>query len=125
MHHAIAPRRRQRHQHWGTGLILIALGTLFLLDRLGIIEPGTLRQYWPALIALVGLGRLVTAHEPTQRVWGGFLIFLAGWLYASIQHLWGFSFHTSWPLILIAVGVTHIVCALVEPRNGSTPKEPA
>ena len=109
----------ERNRHWMTGLILITVGALFLLDRLDLLEPGALRHSWPAVIALVGLGKLFTAQQAEQRAWGGFLVFLAGWLFASIEHLWDLSFRTSWPLILIAVGVTHIICGLAGARDSS------
>lgn len=109
--------KRRRERHWMTGLILISVGALFLIDRLGLIEAGTLHHYWPALIGLVGLGRLISGRHAEQRAWGGFLVFLALWLYASMEHLWDLSFRTSWPLILIAVGVTHIICGLIGRRT--------
>jgi len=104
--------RPDDHRHWVTGLILIGVGSAFLMERLGYIESFTLRQYWPGIIALVGAGQLLAARDAAQAVKGLFLIFLAGWLYASIQHLWGLSFQNSWPMVLIAVGLTHIASGL-------------
>jgi formate/nitrite transporter FocA (FNT family) len=69
------------------------------------------------VIALVGLVKLFTARQAEQRAWGGFLVFLAMWIVASIEHLWDLSFRTSWPMILIAVGVTHIICGLAGTRD--------
>lgn len=105
-------RHDQDQRHWVTGLVLIGIGGAFLMERLGYIDSFTLRQYWPGIIALVGIGQLLAARTSAQAIKGGFMIFLAGWLYASIQHLWGLSFHNSWPLILIAVGLTHIAGGL-------------
>jgi hypothetical protein len=36
------------------------------------------------------------------------LIFVAFWIFASLQHLWGLNFFNSWPMILIAMGVSVI-----------------
>lgn len=104
--------QRDRSRHWVAGLILIGLGTLFMLERLGAIETNALRQYWPGIIAIVGAGQLLAARDAAQAAKGAFLIFLACWLYVSIQRLWGLSFQTTWPMILIAVGLTHIVGGL-------------
>ena len=103
---------RHKGGHWGTGLILIGIGSVFLLERLGYIESVTLRQYWPGIIGLVGVGQLFAARNAAQAVKGAFLVFLACWLYVSIQRLWGLSFQNSWPMVLIAVGLTHIVSGL-------------
>ena len=104
--------RQDKSRHWVTGLILIGIGSVFLLERLGYVESVTLRQYWPGIIALVGAGQLLAARDAAQAAKGAFLVFLACWLYVSIQRLWGFSFQNSWPMILIAVGLTHIVSGL-------------
>lgn len=103
---------RDKGGHWATGLILIGIGSLFLLERLGYIESATVRQYWPGIIGLVGAGQLFAARDAAQAAKGAFLVFLGCWLYVSIQRLWGLSFQNSWPLILIAVGLTDIVSGL-------------
>ena len=105
-----------RSRHWVTGSILIGVGILFLLERQGYIDAGALRQYWPFIIAVVGIGHILDARDAVQVSKGAFLIFLGCWLYASIEHLWGLSFRNSWPMILIAVGLTHIVGGLA-PRS--------
>ena len=45
-------RRRQRSAVGG--LVLITLGTVFLLQKTGLIDPQLLRQWWPLL--LIGVG---------------------------------------------------------------------
>jgi hypothetical protein len=103
---------RDKGGHWATGLIFIGIGSAFLLERLGYIESVTLRQYWPAIIGLVGAGQMFAARDAAQAAKCAFLVFLASWLYVSIQRLWGLSFQNSWPMVLIAVGLTHIVSGL-------------
>jgi len=42
------------------GLILIGVGTLLLLDRLGLIYfAGAARMFWPIILIAVGLGKLL------------------------------------------------------------------
>ena len=40
------------------GLALIAIGLIFLLERLGVIEGG-LGQYWPVLLIVVGVAIVI------------------------------------------------------------------
>lgn len=117
--------RRDNSRHWVAGLILIGLGTVFLLERLGAVESNAIRQYWPGIIAIVGAGQLLAARDAAQAAKGAFLIFLACWLYVSIQRLWGLSFQNSWPMILIAVGLTHIVSGLSAKSEKRTEESPS
>lgn len=109
MQHPIHPR--PRHGHWITGLILIGLGTLFLLERQGVFEASAIYHYWPFILSLIGLGKLVDARDAAHVASAGFLIFLGAWIFTCLQHLWGLTFHNAWPMVLIAVGCTHIAGA--------------
>ena len=40
------------------GLALIAIGLIFLLERLGVIEGG-LGQYWPVLLIAIGVAIVI------------------------------------------------------------------
>jgi hypothetical protein len=117
-------RGRHRGGHWVSGLVLIVIGTLFLLDNLDYIDIGEWVPYWPFIIACVGVGRIIEARNPADVSRGGFLIFVAFWLYACLQHMWGLGFYNSWPMILIALGLRHIVAGLSassEENNDKTP----
>ena len=39
-----------------TGLILIIIGTVFLLQNLGYISEGAWSIIWPAMVIIIGLG---------------------------------------------------------------------
>ncbi len=108
-----SPRRnRHRSRHWIAGLVLIGIGSLFLLERLAIVDGSDLLQFWPFILALFGLGRIIDARNARQVARGGFMVFLACWLYVSIEELWGLNFTNSWPLVLIALGLRHIFVGL-------------
>lgn len=106
-------RGHRRSRHWVTGLILIGIGSLFLLDRLAYVDGISVGHFWPFIIALVGVGRIIDARHVAHVAKGLFMIFLAFWLYACMENLWGLSFQTSWPMILIALGLRHIIVGVV------------
>ena len=104
------------------GIVLLAVGLAMLLDTTGVlsIEPGRLI----APFVLIAMGVLVLAsrggcatHDgPTMRerlqarrkggsTAGVWLIGLGGWMLVSQTHLFGLSFATSWPLLLILMGL--------------------
>ena len=104
----------QRRLLWGAALV--ALGTIFLLDRLAWIDLtqylGPQTRWWhflPLLIALGGFIRLISARSVRQVVKGGVRIVLGVWLFACLEQLWGLSFENSWPVLLVAIGLQMLV----------------
>lgn len=89
------------------GMILLAVGIWFLVNTLGI--GGLAYDHsWPLLLILIGLAITLTPHRgrvccgapgPIMILWGAL-----AWI--AIHQLWGLSWGTVWPLILVAVGVS-------------------
>ncbi|MGH7741318.1 MAG: LiaF transmembrane domain-containing protein [Candidatus Eiseniibacteriota bacterium] len=87
------------------GLGLVAAGILFTLANLGLIDSDVLSQYWPTLIILYGLLRMIGVG--CQRSWlTGLMIALFGawWLLHNLGLL-PFDIWQMWPLLLIFVGL--------------------
>lgn len=87
-----------------------------MADRLGIVDAGLAWHFWPAVIGLLGLAKIISARKSSHVVKGGFYIAFAFWLYACIEHLWGWTFSANWPIIVIAYGVGIVLRGLL---NGS------
>lgn len=90
------------------GIILVILGTGFLLDQFGVISfTGIISIYWPLLLIIVGTLGLLKRNS-SKFISGLILIF--GILF-QIQKL-GFLkvdvFKTFWPVVLIALGFSII-----------------
>ena len=87
------------------GIVLIGLGVVFLLDRLGVANAGTLlASFWPLVIIAAGV--LQMAVTRSMHVGAGIvvlvgLILLAG----SLRLLPANAGELFWPLVLIAIGV--------------------
>jgi hypothetical protein len=101
------PEKKLRGRMVVGGMLIIA-GTLLLLQHLDIIYIGSLWQYWPFILCLMGVGKMVYAYNAREFGAGIWFIFLGLWLYVSINHLFGLSFRETWPAILIAWG-----CSLI------------
>jgi len=104
-----------------TGIILIAFGVLFLLDRAGLADFGDIiHDWWPMFLVVIGATRIASG-----RMWGGlWLIAIGAWLQLVHLGLFGLTFGTSWPLLLIAVGAGMIVRTLVESARRRQPEPP-
>jgi hypothetical protein len=99
------------------GVLLIAGGTALLLQRLGIADTSwIIRMYWPLFIVLVGLSKLV--HR--RSLWAGlWMIAVGSWLQAVTLHLYGLTYSSSWPLLLVILGAGMIGRTVLEsfPRS--------
>jgi len=87
------------------GVLVIAVGLLFLLDNLDIIDLHDALAFWPMIFIFAGVAKLLDTTSPD-----GYLVGLAGIGIGvtMILHRLGiiyFSWRAFWPLILIAVGV--------------------
>ncbi len=98
--------RRRLYWHLGVGIFLVVIGTLMLLDRFNIIYVGSVWHFWPVILLAVGLARLADAQERHEYRSAFFWLFFGSWFLASELHLFGLSYHNSWPLLLIGWGVS-------------------
>jgi hypothetical protein len=105
--------------HIITGSLLIFLGLFFLLDNFNIIYMHNVWMFWPFIIVAFGIGRILSAQNVRDYIKAGWLIFIGLWLFASIQHIFGLTFHESWPLVLIAWGLTLVAREVLIPRQES------
>jgi hypothetical protein len=102
------------------GLILLAVGTMMLIDRFTDRDFGDLIQsYWPMILVLVGVPKLFRYESLWSGLW---LVALGVWMQLVHLHVFGLSWRNSWPLLLIVLGVGTIARALFDvivPREGS------
>jgi hypothetical protein len=84
------------------GLIFIAGGTFMLLGQFGIGDFGwSLHKFWPLFVVIIGVSKLFQR----KSVWGGlWMITLGAWLQAVTLHIYGFTYESSWPLLLVIFG---------------------
>jgi hypothetical protein len=88
------------------GLMLIALGTIFLLDNFNFIYVGHIGRLWPAIFILFGTVKLLETDHDTRHGNGIFWIFLGAWLLVSMNGWFDLTFHDSWPILIIGWGVS-------------------
>jgi predicted membrane protein len=91
-------------QQWGmiSGGIIAVVGTLILLDNMGIHAASHLYRFWPMILILVG-GWNLTCQS--GRVFGTVLIILGVLFQLDSLGIAHFSWGELWPLAIIAAGV--------------------
>ena len=95
------------------GIIVIAIGVLFLLDTLGVIRAGQAFEWIPSLFILWGLWLLV--KNRFRNVFGPVLMIVIA-LFVQLAML-GVGIWRFWPLIVIAVGLALIAGAFRSRRR--------
>jgi predicted membrane protein len=101
------------------GLIVIAVGVLFLLHNLNIISVSDAVSFWPTVLIVFGLIKLTDAHAPGGRVVGAALLGAGILLMLNRVGLFGFSWRVIWPAMIIGAGGIVIYRALAA-RNAQS-----
>lgn len=104
--------RKRRPSLFGP-LFLIALGVIFLLDNLGVVQGSfwsTLIQLWPLLLVLIGLDSLYRGEGMVGAAFmiGLGIVFLLANLGVLIVDVWRVVLQL-WPILLIAIGFDIVV----------------
>src|SRR5512136_2267820 len=97
-------RKNQSRIFWG--LLLIALGVIFLLDRMGRLDFGDLiGRFWPVIFILIGISILLSNNF--RNVGSGifFILFGAFFLLLRLRIFDQAVWHYLWPVAIIAVGL--------------------
>ena len=103
------------------GLVVIALGVLFTLDNLGVIDAGEILRWWPALLLGYGLVRLTGTCCRRSLTAGVFFTLLGALLLLrefGVVRLDPWDF---WPVLLIAFGGSMLTGALRRARGADAP----
>lgn len=99
------------------GLLFIGAGALLLLDNLDIFYVDSLWHYWPLVLVILGMNKMIDYESGRQFSGGVWLVIIGLWLYACFEHIWGLTFQNSWPVFLIACGVSELLKAVLN-RDG-------
>ncbi len=94
------------------GVLLLALGVIFTLDNLGVVDGGDILYYWPVGLVVLGIAKVL---QPYGRGFGVVLIVLGAWLLLERLEVIPWSLWDLWPLILVAIGVS-LIWRTVAPR---------
>jgi predicted membrane protein len=100
------------------GLIVIAVGVLFTLDRMGYVNAGEFWEYWPVLLIAAGIGRVIQPCSAHERGFGVVLIVVGAWFLLSNLDVIHYSFRDVWPLFLVLLGITMVWRAIAGPAWG-------
>lgn len=87
-----------------TGALVIAIGVLFLLDNLDIINVRHAITFWPVVFIVAGLVKLFDTGSPNNYLVGGILVAIGAALVCNRLGLFYLTWGMVWPLFLIVAG---------------------
>lgn len=93
------------------GLLIVILGVMFTLDNLEIIDARDFLRYWPVLLIIYGLAKILQPETRSSRFWGIVIAFVGAALFVDKLDIFYFRLWDFWPLLLVALGVTMILRA--------------
>jgi predicted membrane protein len=86
------------------GVLVIAMGMLFLLDNLAIWDLRRAIQFWPMVFIVVGVVKLFDTSCADGYFFGAVLILVGVLMTLNRLGYIYFSWRTVWPVLLIALG---------------------
>lgn len=103
------------------GALFLALGVLWLLDNMRVLDSDAVLEWWPVVLIAFGATKLI---DPVRRrPFSAFLLIGAGaWLLAHNLGLVHWDVWELWPLLLIALGARIVWRGMRGP--GSPPGHP-
>lgn len=113
----MSERKGQGRIFWG--LLLIVMGVVFLLDRMGRLDFGDLvSDYWPVVFILIGISILLSNNF--RNIGSGIFFILFGVFFLLIE--WGIfrsAARFAWPVAIIVAGLW----ILLRPAVGRAKKD--
>jgi len=104
------------------GSIMIAIGVVLILMNVGVIAPLPIRgmwAIWPLVFIGIGLYKISESADADGRRSGFILLAIGAWFELSYFEVFGLSFADSWPLLVIALGISVIWKASTRRSLGS------
>lgn len=99
------------------GVMVIALGLIFLLDNLDIFDIGRVIGFWPIMFILFGVLKLSDTKSGNGTLVGGVLISLGVAMVLNNLGYINFSMRAAWPVLIIIVGVGVVYKSLTRSRS--------
>jgi uncharacterized membrane protein YwaF len=108
---------RTRSSSAAFGLVIMGVGVLLLLDRVGSVDVESYWRLWPLGLVILGIGQLARPAASRNICWGATLMLLGiGYLCINYEVL-GLDWSNAWPLALVALGIGLVLDALFGQRR--------
>jgi predicted membrane protein len=112
--------RSNRYSQLFYGLLIVAVGVIFLLDNLEIVEAHKIFRFWPTLFIIFGSFRIVGSASPKGKIFGLFFVTIGVLLLLDRMEIINVGFWEWWPLILVFIGINILLKRSRSPEAAAT-----
>lgn len=98
-------RRSHNYGRLVFGLVVLAFGLIFLLSNLNIIDSSKYFRFWPTVLIVFGLAKLLQPRHASGRMFGLIVASLGALLLLKDLGKIHFSIWALWPVALILFGL--------------------
>ena len=100
------------------GLFLVCIGVTFAMDQMDLIDIDGIWHYWPLLIVVFGINKIIGYPSAKHVSSGLWMVFVGLWLFAVFEQLFGLTFRNSWPFFIIVCGINMMLEPYLQRRFG-------
>ncbi|MBZ5607435.1 MAG: cell wall-active antibiotics response protein [Acidobacteriia bacterium] len=112
--------KRRRYHSSASGMliggVIVTLGLVLLLDNMGIVRFNDVWRYWPVLLIIWGISRVLDAQTMSGYIWGGAIALVGAFILLDNLDIIVFNFDLIWPLVIIAFGLSMLLRAVDRKR---------
>jgi predicted membrane protein len=87
------------------GGLVVVIGLLMLLDNLNIIHVHDLWRFWPIIVVIIGVSKVLEARSGMGYVWGGMIALVGAFILLDNLDVVPFNFDLLWPIFIIGFGI--------------------
>ncbi|MFA6470082.1 MAG: DUF5668 domain-containing protein [Bacteroidota bacterium] len=90
------------------GVMIIAVGVVFMLDNLEIIYAGSILRYWPAILVVYGITKGVQSRNSSGQLFGWIIAAVGVLMLLDRLEFIYFRVWDWWPVVLIIIGLNFL-----------------
>jgi predicted membrane protein len=103
------------------GILIIAVGVVFMLDNLQIVDAGTVLYFWPAILIIFGASKAAQSTNRSGQIFGFIFIAIGALMLLDRMDIIDFRIWDWWPVVLIIVGLNFLRGARSRSQAASQP----
>ena len=90
------------------GIMIIAIGVVFMLDNLDIIYAGNIMRYWPVILVVYGVSKALQSGNNSGQLFGWIIAAVGSLMLLDRMDMISFRIWNLWPVILIIIGLNFL-----------------